>query len=125
MYRQTVRERGGGRISSTGLKKNDATTTTSTTATIQCVSVDSASLIIYPEIKATEVTFSALKRYLCSFYFRIDNEESTETHCIASYWKKKQELRRHRRCTKAKMDRLTSIRKKKVFFFHVLCEENI
>ena len=41
---------------------------------IQCVSVDSASLIIYPEIKATEVTFSALKRYLCSFYFRIDNE---------------------------------------------------
>ena len=41
---------------------------------IQCVSVDSASLIIYPEIKATEVAFSALKRYLCSFYFRIDNE---------------------------------------------------
>ena len=41
---------------------------------IQCVSVDSASLIIYPEIKATEVRFSALKRYLCSFYFRIDNE---------------------------------------------------
>ena len=36
--------------------------------------MDSASLIIYPEIKATEVTFSALKRYLCSFYFRIDNE---------------------------------------------------
>ena len=43
-------------------------------SSIQCVSVDSASLIIYPEIKATEVTFSALKRYLCSFYFRIDNE---------------------------------------------------
>ena len=41
---------------------------------IQCVSVDSACLIIYPEIKATEVAFSALKRYLCSFYFRIDNE---------------------------------------------------
>ena len=36
--------------------------------------MDSASLIIYPEIKATEVAFSALKRYLCSFYFRIDNE---------------------------------------------------
>ena len=44
------------------------------TSYIQCVSLDSASLIIYPEIKATEVTFSALKRYLCSFYFRIDNE---------------------------------------------------
>ena len=43
-------------------------------STIQCVSVDSASLIIYPEIKATEVAFSALKRYLCSFFFRIDNE---------------------------------------------------
>ena len=41
---------------------------------IQCVSLDSTSFIIYPEIKATEVSFSALKRYLCSFYFRIDNE---------------------------------------------------
>ena len=36
--------------------------------------MDSPSLIIYPEIKATEVAFSALKQYLCSFYFRIDNE---------------------------------------------------
>ena len=34
---------------------------------IQCVSVDSASLIIYPEIKATEVTFSALKRTSVAF----------------------------------------------------------
>ena len=41
---------------------------------IQCVSVDSTSLIIYPEIKATEVAFSALKHYLSSFHFRIDNE---------------------------------------------------
>ena len=41
---------------------------------IQCVSVDSASFVIYPELEATEVRFSALKRYLCSFYFRIDNE---------------------------------------------------
>ena len=29
---------------------------------------------VYPEIKATEARFSALKRYLCSFYFGIDNE---------------------------------------------------
>ena len=43
---------------------------------IQCVSLDSTRLIIYPEIKATEVTFSSLKWYLCSFYFRIDNETS-------------------------------------------------
>ena len=42
--------------------------------TIQCVSVDSTSFVIYPELEATEVRFSALKRYLCSFYFRIDNE---------------------------------------------------
>ena len=41
---------------------------------IQCVSVDSASLIIYSEIKATEVPFRSWKCYLCSFYFRIDNE---------------------------------------------------
>ena len=41
---------------------------------IQCVSVDSTSFVIYPELEATEVKFSALKRYLCSFYFRIDNE---------------------------------------------------
>ena len=41
---------------------------------IQCVSVDSTSFVIYPELEATEVRFSALKRYLCSFYFRIDNE---------------------------------------------------
>ena len=34
---------------------------------IQCVSVDSASLIIYPEIKATEVAFQSWKPYLCSF----------------------------------------------------------
>ena len=42
--------------------------------TIQCVSVDSTSFVIYPELEATEVRFSALKQYLCSFYFRIDNE---------------------------------------------------
>ena len=41
--------------------------------TIQCVSVDSTSFVIYPELEATEARFSALKRYLCSFYFRIDN----------------------------------------------------
>ena len=41
---------------------------------IQCVSVDSASLIIYPEIKATEVLFQSWKCYLRNFYFRIDNE---------------------------------------------------
>ena len=41
---------------------------------IQCVSVDSTSFVIYPELEATEGRFSALKRYLCSFYFRIDNE---------------------------------------------------
>ena len=41
---------------------------------IQCVSVDSTSFVIYPELEATEVRFSALKQYLCSFYFRIDNE---------------------------------------------------
>ena len=41
---------------------------------IQCVSVDSASFVIYPEPKATEVSLSALKWYLCSFYFRINNE---------------------------------------------------
>ena len=39
--------------------------------TIQCVSVDSASLIIYPEIKATEVPFFSWNTYLCSFTFRI------------------------------------------------------
>ena len=39
-----------------------------------CVSVDSISFVIYPELEATEVRFSALKRYFCSFYFRIDNE---------------------------------------------------
>ena len=43
-------------------------------STIQYVSVDSTSFVIYPELEATEVRFSALKRYLCSFYFRIDNE---------------------------------------------------
>ena len=42
--------------------------------TIQCVSVDSTSFVIYPELEATEVRFSALKRYQCSFYFRIHNE---------------------------------------------------
>ena len=36
--------------------------------------MDSTSFVIYPELEATEVRFSALKRYLCSFYFRIDNE---------------------------------------------------
>ena len=41
---------------------------------VQCVSVNSASFVIYPELEATEVRFSAFKRYLCSFYFRIDNE---------------------------------------------------
>ena len=41
---------------------------------IQCVSVDSTSFVIYPELEATEVRFPALKRYLCSFYFRIDNQ---------------------------------------------------
>ena len=41
---------------------------------IQCVSMDSTSFVIYPELEATEVRFSALKRYLCSFYFRRDNE---------------------------------------------------
>ena len=40
---------------------------------IQCVTLDSASFVIYPELEATEARFSALKRYLCSFYFRIDN----------------------------------------------------
>ena len=43
-------------------------------APIQCVSLDSTSLIIYPEIKATEVSFQSWKCYLCSFYFRMDNE---------------------------------------------------
>ena len=38
---------------------------------IQCVSLDSASPIIYPEIKATEVPFQSWNPYLCSFYFRI------------------------------------------------------
>ena len=33
-------------------------------SSIQCVSVDSASLIIYPEIKATEVSFQSWKCYL-------------------------------------------------------------
>ena len=41
---------------------------------IQCVSVDSTSFVIYPELEATEVRFSALNRCFCSFYFRIDNE---------------------------------------------------
>ena len=41
---------------------------------VQCVSVDSTSLVIYPELEATEVRFPALKRYLCNFYFGIDNE---------------------------------------------------
>ena len=42
---------------------------------IQCVYLDSPSIIsLYPEIKATDIRFSALKRYLSSFYFRIDNE---------------------------------------------------
>ena len=36
--------------------------------------MDSTSFVIYPELEATEVRFSALKLYLCSFYFRIDNE---------------------------------------------------
>ena len=51
---------------------------------IQCVSVDSTSFVIYPELEATEVAFSALIRYLCSFYFRIDNETGgiQKTHCI-------------------------------------------
>ena len=35
-----------------------------------CISPVSLS-VIYPEIKATEVPFSALKCYLCSFIFRI------------------------------------------------------
>ena len=34
---------------------------------IKCVSLDSNSLIIYPEIKATEVPFQSSKPYLCSF----------------------------------------------------------
>ena len=35
--------------------------------------MDSTSFVIYPELEATEleVRFSALKRYLCSFYFSI------------------------------------------------------
>ena len=41
---------------------------------IQCVSLDSTSFVIYPELEATEVWFWALKRCLCGFYFRIDNE---------------------------------------------------
>ena len=41
---------------------------------IQCVSVDSTSFVIYPELEETEIRFSALKRCLSSFYFRIDNE---------------------------------------------------
>ena len=36
--------------------------------------MDSTSFVIYPELEATEVRLLALKRYLCSFYFRIDNE---------------------------------------------------
>ena len=37
------------------------------TSRVQCVSLDSTSLIIYPEIKATEVPFQSWKSYLCSF----------------------------------------------------------
>ena len=36
--------------------------------------MDSTSFVIYPELEATEVRLSTLKRYLCSFYFRIDNK---------------------------------------------------
>ena len=42
---------------------------------------------IYPEIKAIEVRFSALKLYLCSFYIRIYNETGgnpkKQTHCLS------------------------------------------
>ena len=56
-------------------------------STIQCVSLDSPSFVIYPDIKATEVKALKLKCYLCSFYFRIDNVklklvETKEPHCI-------------------------------------------
>ena len=38
---------------------------------LQCVSLDFTSLIIYPEIKATEALFQSGNMYLCSFCFRI------------------------------------------------------
>ena len=41
---------------------------------IQCVSLDSISFIIYPDIKATESTFSALMLYHFGFYFRITKQ---------------------------------------------------
>ena len=38
---------------------------------MQCVSLDSDSFVINPEIKATEVKVSALKNLIfCSYYFR-------------------------------------------------------
>ena len=58
---------------------------------IQCVSLNSPSLMIYiyPEIRATEVTISALNIQLCSFYFRIMKRdcmgEPKETHCIGYF----------------------------------------
>ena len=63
---------------------------------IQCVSVDSASFVIYPETKATEVNLSALKWYLCSFYFRIDNEAGW-VHRNTLYMKRRGRRRRQKR----------------------------
>ena len=56
---------------------------------IQCVSLDSTSFVIYREIKAAEVTISAAKLHLCSFYFRIYVTKlggiCKETHRIYTY----------------------------------------
>ena len=58
----------------------------------QCVSLNSSSFVIlYPEIKATEAIFSALKLYLCSFIiFRIaeQNWGNPKDHTVHR-WKKR------------------------------------
>ena len=61
-------------LTSSSLKVNPVRYKALVASSIQCISVDSASFVIYPEIKATEVPFQSLKTYLFSFYFRIDNE---------------------------------------------------
>ena len=52
---------------------------------MQYVSLDSTSFVIDPEIKATDITFSALKPLSLCHLFQ-DNEmllvESKEAHCI-------------------------------------------
>ena len=50
--------------------------------------MDLPTFVIYPEIKATEVNFSALKTYLCSYQFRITKGNwggSNETHFTLMY----------------------------------------